>query len=142
MRFIVLLAVLLTSQFALADGEAEMNYRQGVMKSVGGHMASMGAILRGRVHFDDFKSHAGAMKELATIVPHVFPEGSGGAKSEALPAIWEDKEGFKAAMDKFVEAANGISDAAESGEMGQIGPAIQALGQACKGCHDNYREES
>jgi len=30
-------------------------------------------------------------------------------------------------------------EASSSGEMDQVGPAMQALGQSCKGCHDDYR---
>jgi cytochrome c556 len=42
-------------------------------------------------------------------------------------------------MDQFVAAANQMAVAAESGDMGQVGPAMQALGKSCKGCHDDYR---
>ena len=44
---VVMLAALSAS--AWADGEAEYKYREGIMKSAGGHMSSMVAILRGRV---------------------------------------------------------------------------------------------
>lgn len=142
MRSIALiLAALLTSQLAFGN-EAEINYRQSVMKSVGGHMSSMGAILRGRVHSEDLAIHANAMNELSRVVPNVFPEGSSGGKSEALPSVWEKPADFQKAMDAFVKAANGIAEAANSGDMGKIGPAMQSLGQACKGCHDNFRKES
>ncbi len=139
-----LIAIVLTLAFTsavFADGEADFKYRQGVMRTIGGQMTSMAAILRGKVHMENFKIHAHGMAELATIAPHLFPAGSGVDKSEALPAIWDNPDEFKAAMDKFVEAANGISAAADSENPGDIGPAIQALGKACKGCHDNFREE-
>ena len=42
---VVMLAALSAS--AWADGEAEYKYREGIMKSAGGHMSSMVAILRG-----------------------------------------------------------------------------------------------
>jgi cytochrome c556 len=141
MRTIFLIAMTLLANGVLADGEAEYKYREGVMRAVGGHMSSMGAILRGRVHFDDLKLHANAMSDLAKVVPHVFPEGSGVEKSEATSAVWENAGEFKAAMDKFVEAADGMAAAANGGDMSAVGPAIQALGQSCKNCHDNFREE-
>ncbi|XOV86013.1 MAG: c-type cytochrome [Pseudomonadota bacterium] len=140
MKFAVLVITLMFAHTTLADGEAEAKYREGVMKAIGGHMSSMGAILRGRVHSDEFGLHANAMADLAKVAPGVFPAGSGGPKTEALPAIWEKPAEFSAAMDKFVSAANGIADAANNG--GQIGPAMQALGQSCKGCHDNFRAEN
>ncbi len=135
---VVLLAA---SQFAAADPEAEIKYRQAVMESVGGHMSAMAAILRNRIRFDDLEIHAGAMADLADVVPHIFPEGSGDGETEALTDIWEEPGAFRERVDAFVSAARGMSDAAATGEMGEIGPAIDKLGQACKGCHDNFREE-
>ena len=32
-----------------------------------------------------------------------------------------------------------MAEAADSGEMSAIGPAIKKLGGSCKGCHDNFR---
>lgn len=140
-----ILAVVLTlliGHHALADGNAEYKYREGVMRTVGGQMSSLAAILRGRVHFENLKFHARGMADLAEIVPHVFPEGSGVHQSEALPAIWEQPDEFKEAVENFVKAAKGIATSAEGGDMSEIGPAMKSLGQACKGCHDNFREES
>lgn len=128
---------------AAADDEAVFKYREGVMASARGHLMSMGAILRGRVHFENFAIHARGMRDIAGVMPNVFPEGSGDvADSEALPAVWDNPEDFKAAMDAFVKAANDIAAAAESGEMSEIGPAMGALGQSCKGCHDDFKAES
>ncbi|MBD3647285.1 MAG: cytochrome c, partial [Pseudomonadales bacterium] len=72
--------LLLASPLVQANPEGEIKYRQGVMGAVGGHMSSMVAILRGQVHFDDFALHADAMADLAEVVPHCFPEGSGEGK--------------------------------------------------------------
>ena len=66
-----------------ADGEAEYKYREGIMKSAGGHMSSMVAILRGRVHFDNLAIHARGMADVAGIMPTVFPEGSRVSDTEA-----------------------------------------------------------
>ena len=134
---------LVASPLVSADGDADFKYRQGVMRTVGGQMSSMAAVLRGQVHVENLAFHARGMADLAEIVPHIFPEGSGVSKSEALPAIWEKSDEFEEAVTKFVDAANGMAKAAEagSGDMSAIGPAMKALGQSCKGCHDNFREE-
>ena len=138
---ILILASMFFSQLALGDAASEIKYREGVMEVVGGHMHAIVAILKGGVHGSDLKYHTRAMANIAGIVPDVFPEGSGKGKTEALAAIWEDKEAFAAAMDKFVKATDGIAMAGESGNISDIGPAIKALGGSCKGCHDDYREE-
>jgi cytochrome c556 len=138
---IAVILTLLISHQVLADGDADFKYREGVMRTVGGQMSSLAAILRGQVHLDNLKFHARGLADLARIVPHVFPEGSGVSKSEALPDIWERPDEFRMGVDKFVEAANNMAAAAEGGDMSAIGPAMNALGKSCKGCHDNFREE-
>lgn len=142
MKSITLLILsLLMANIVYADAEAEIKYRQAVMKSVGGHMASMAAILKGKTHLSDLKAHASSLATMATIVPNVFPEGSAEGKTEALKTIWKDSKKFKSSMDKFVKAANQMNEAASSEKMDAIGSAIKALGQSCKGCHDDFREE-
>jgi cytochrome c556 len=135
------LACLGFGQFALADGEVEAQYRASVMKSIGGHMSSMATILKNQVHMEDLVMHANGLAGLADIAPEVFPEGSNIDKSKALPAVWEKPEDFGKAMDRFVEAAEGMALAAATEEMSEIGPAIQALGGSCKGCHDDFKAE-
>ena len=128
-------------QFALADGEVEVQYRQAVMKSIGGHMASMATILKNQVHMEDLVLHARGLAGLADIAPEIFPEGSNTEKSKALPAVWENPEKFSEAMQRMVDAAEGMASAAATEDMSEIGPAIQALGGSCKGCHDDFHAE-
>jgi len=130
---------LLLSNATLADAEKDIDYRKGTMMVVGGHMKSMGTILKGRMHQSDLKIHADGMRSISRVVPSLFPAGSGDGKTEALPAIWEKPAEFKMALDKFVAAANGMAEAVDSGEMSAIGPAIQKLGGSCKGCHDDFK---
>lgn len=141
LRVFLAVVVLIQSSFVLADAEGEIAYRKGVMKVVGGHMSAMGAILRKGVHTDDLGYHADGMADIAAIAPNVFPAGSGEGKTDSLPAIWEQPEAFKVAMDKFVAAADGMSAAVDSGDRSKIGPAIKALGGSCKGCHDDFKAD-
>ena len=137
----VLLAstLLLVASSAMADAEAEIKYRQSVLKSVGGHMGAFSAILRGGVHSEDFQFHADSMARLAKIVPTIFPPGSGEGKTDALPEIWEDSADFKEKVAAFVTAADNIASVAAGDDMRAKGGAVQQLGRSCKGCHDNYR---
>lgn len=140
-KVLLVVAGLISWQAVLADDQVEAKYRQSVMKSIGGHMASMANILKNQVHTENLATHARGIAALSEIAPTVFPAGSGVDKSKALDAVWDNPEDFAAAMDRFTGAATDMSVAAETGEMSQIGPAIQALGGACKGCHDDFKEE-
>jgi cytochrome c556 len=119
--------------------EGAIDYRQHVMSAVGGHMQSMADILRQKVpHADHLAIHAGAMADLAgTVVPTLFPVGSQGG--DALPAIWNRSDDFAARLDTLGRAAADLKAAAERGD--GVAPAFQALGQACRDCHDSYRRK-
>ena len=131
------LITLVTIAPAFAD-EGAMDYRHHTMEAIGGHTSAFFDILQGKVaHSEHLALHANALAELAVITDTLFPEGSAGG--DALPAIWENPEDFAMRVAEFEEAAAGLRDTIA--EDGSIGPAAQALGQACKGCHDSYREE-
>jgi len=137
MRNAVLLAAGLMAAASYAD-EGAVDYREHTMEAVGGHMQAAVDIIRGKVsHASHLPIHAGALAELSEIVPSLFPEGSEGG--DALPEIWSNPDDFAERLTTFQEAAVGFDAAVATGE--DIGPALQALGQACKGCHDNYRKE-
>ena len=68
----------------------------------------------------------------------MFPEGSEGGRAAA--AIWEDREGFNAAMKKWQEATAAAIEAAPQTldeAKGTVGPVFGT----CKNCHDTYRVE-
>ena len=122
---------------ALAS-EGEVDYRQHTMSAVGGHMQAIADIIQGKVtHAGHMAIHANALADLADLADTLFPADSQGG--DALPAIWENGEDFQSKLAAFKEAAANFKAAAGSGDMGQIGGALQQLGQACKGCHDDYR---
>ena len=123
-----------------AASEGQVDYRQHVMAAVGGHMQAIADIVRGKVeHSGHSAVHAKALADLSEIAPTLFPAGSEGG--DTLPAVWENAEDFQAKLAAFKEAAGALRDAAVSGEPMQVGMALRDVGQACKGCHDNYRAE-
>lgn len=133
------LAMAMTAVIVTAT-EGEVEYRQHTMEAVGGHMQAAVDILRQKVpHSDHMPIHANALAELSEIVPSLFPDGSEGGDS--LPEIWEDPEDFAERLTAMREAAAGFSAAAGSTDKAALGEAFQALGQACKSCHDSYRAE-
>jgi cytochrome c556 len=120
--------------------EGEVEYRQHTMRAVGGHMQAAVDIIRQKVsHAEHMKLHAGALANLSEILPALFPGGSEGG--DALPAIWQQPDDFAERLAAIREAAAAFSSAAQSNDSAAIRQAFQAVGGACKGCHDNYRAE-
>lgn len=82
---------------------------------------------------------------LAGLAPNVnrwFPRGTGresGAKTGALPAIWQRTAQFNNQANQFTNAARGLQRAAASGNVNQVKAAFPAVGGACKGCHDTFK---
>jgi len=138
---ITILALGLAPAVLAEDIETVQKYRHGVYEAIGGHMTAIANIVRNGFRPQDLQYHANAIQGLSRIVPELFPAGSGGGDTEALPVIWEKPDEFGQRMQDFAEAADGIAAAAGSGDMRQVGGALQSLGRACKGCHDNFRKD-
>ncbi|MBU7581001.1 MAG: cytochrome c [Porphyrobacter sp.] len=71
-----------------------------------------------------------------------FPAGTStedGFKTEALPAIWQKPEEFKAAAQKLVDESAKLATLAGGGDKAAVGAQAMAMGGACKGCHDQFR---
>ena len=54
-----------------------------------------------------------------------------------MPKIWDDRSGFDAKVDAFAKAVADGRDKAKDVEGLKV--AIEAVGKACDGCHDQYR---
>jgi len=137
------LAVLFSIQ-VLADTTPEdaADYRQSIMTAMRGHVGAISMIARGLVeNHGQLVNHAKALDATAKELSDIFPEGSNVGDSEALPLIWEDPEGFEAAVAKLQNATSAFVAAAEEGDQAAIGTAFRNVGMSCRGCHDRYRAD-
>lgn len=116
--------------------------RQAIMKQKNG--ASMGALakmVKGEVDYDPAAAMAAfkTMREGITNFADLFPADSmQGGDTTASPKIWEDMDGFKAAIAKF----EGDLDAAISAnpqDKAAFMPVFGAVAGNCKSCHETYR---
>jgi cytochrome c556 len=90
------------------------------------------------------QANAGTIDQLAPQVPHWFPAGSGpesGARTEALPAIWQRPEDFARKAADFAAAARTLQAAAAGGDIANVWAAAPAVGASCKGCHEQFRQK-
>lgn len=98
------------------------------------------AIARG----DDVKTlafPAGAIAAWGKALPALFPAGATTPESKALPSVWSDRAGFEAAAAKLATEAGKLAELAKAGDSAGFAAQFQAVGGACKGCHDKYRAE-
>lgn len=128
---------------AESTGEGLIKYRKALMAANSAHAGALAGIVRGEAEHgaDDVLVHATALNAIAGLLPDAFMESAEGAETRALPAIWEDWDGFVAAAEQLQTASAALMEAAEGGDMEAIGAAFGPVGASCGGCHETYRAE-
>ncbi|NQW01182.1 MAG: cytochrome c [Rhodospirillales bacterium] len=126
---------------AYADGAADIKTRQELMKSMGGKMKALGAIMKGG-DASMLGDHTAELAAIAKKVGTVFPAGSGpeAGKTEALANIWTDPEGFNKTVAGLIAATENLAKVAASGDLQATGAAMGMVGKdGCGACHKTYR---
>ncbi len=123
---------------AHADAIAD---RKAAMKNNGAQMGVLGKTAKGEMAFDAAAVLAAftAMRQGVEGFADHFPAGSEtGGETTASPKIWEDMDGFKAALAKFtgdLDAAITAAPADKDAFMAVFGP----VAGNCQSCHEAYR---
>ena len=117
--------------------------RQNLMKEMGAQTRPIGAMMRGQEAFDLAKVQAGlkAFSDNPNKFVTLFPENSKDApKTEALPAIWENKAKFESLGNKVGQDAQtamaNIKD--EPSFKAEMGKGLQN----CGAWHNEFRKKS
>lgn len=122
---------------------AEIAERQKNFKTIADSFKAIrGELEKDAPDFAVISAQAGEINTLAQKIETLFPAGTGmgdGHDTEALPAIWEKPEEFKAAGQKLIDESASLMTLASGGDKAAVGAQAMAMGGACKGCHDNFR---
>lgn len=142
LRLAAAAALLLLGTSSIAD-HTPAHERHELMEGVRDAAKPIGLMLRGEADYDAATVMASleVWQAAGEKFGDLFPEGSQDAEgTEAAPAIWEDREGFNAALEKWKTAtARAIEANPQTLEAAR--PAVGPVFQTCKGCHDTYRIE-
>lgn len=124
--------------------QKQIEYRQALYTVMANNAGPLFAMANNKMPFDAaaFLKHAERVSFIAAILPEAFPAGSGsGAPTDALPKIWENRADFDQKMQTLGDKAAALLMAARTSELKQVQPAVAALGDACKNCHEKYRKD-
>lgn len=131
-------ATLLVAAAGDPAGDTLIPARQAAFRLSGTVFGGMkGAIDRG----DDVKALVPATKALAGwahALPGLFPAGSDGAATKALPNVWSDTAGFARAASAYADAADKLAALAAAGDQPGFAAQWGVVRQSCKACHDVY----
>ena len=129
--------------FSQAKPEVLVKQRQAAMTLQGKYFGPMAAMAQGKAPFraDVVAYNASLLDALSRMPWDGFAESTQGVKSAALPAVWSNASGFKAAQDKFHEAVQHLVSASKGGDEAAMKAAIGGVGKTCGGCHNDFREK-
>lgn len=139
LRNLFLTLAISTASIAFANDDPA-HERHEMMEGVRDAAKPVGAMLKGEKDFDagivqtSLATFANASENLGGLVP-VGSEGG-----EAAPAIWEDPDGFEAAIQEWSDAIATAVDANPQ-TLDQAKPVVGPVFGSCKNCHDSYRIE-
>ncbi len=123
-----------------ADAGSAIAGRQAAFRMSGALFNGMkGIVERG----DDVAGQAFAARSLAgwaKAIPGMFPAGSDGAPSNALPTVWSDRAGFEAKAADYAAAAAKLAELAKAGDKAGFAAQFGEVGKTCGACHDGYRK--
>ena len=129
-----------------ADPEDVVEARKGYFELLALEFGPLAAMAKGEVAYDAgvAKAHAADLVTLSKYDPtDLYAPGTAAGEvrgSEAKPEIWTNNEAFKAKGMALYEAIAALEPAAGAGQK-ELGAAVQKVGAACKGCHDDFREK-
>jgi cytochrome c556 len=125
-----------------SPAEQAINYRQAVFTVLSGNFMPIGSVLRGGEYNPAAMTRAAErVAFIATLVGDAFPVISKDGKTKAKPEIWTDQEGFAKRVRTLGDATAALAAQVrkDPGDAAAFKAAAGRVGEACKGCHDNYR---
>ncbi len=120
--------------------------RMDAMSDMGDKSKLVADMFKGKTDFDRaalvdaadaFAGHASKMAELFPDTKH----SRSGSKTEALPVIWDDWDGFNKIILEFSDASESLKEtAAKTTDAGQLKKAFFKTTKSCSSCHKRFRK--
>jgi len=128
---------------AQAKPEVLVKQRQAAMTLQGKYFGPLAGMAQGKVPYNAsvVQRNAGFLQDLSQMPWDGFDPSTKGEKSAALPAIWEKPAEFKQAAERLENESAKLAAVSKSGDEAAVKAQIGAVGKACGGCHDNFREK-
>jgi cytochrome c556 len=117
--------------------------RKAIYTLIGANFKPIGDALKGTATYDsaELVKRATRVAYFAGLVQEAFPDVSSAGDTKAKPEIWTNRTDFDKRLRDFQTHAQALVQVAanEAPSSDAFKAAAGAVGQDCKGCHDNYR---
>jgi len=120
-------------------------YRHSIMTLAASKMATIGGMAREEIPLDEtvFVKATQDLAALAGMSLDGFEMNQEiAAGSRALPEIWSNWNDFQQKNSDFVQATQGLADAATRGGFETAQGLVQGTAGTCGGCHRTYRQRT
>lgn len=133
-----------TGALAQDDFTGHLKARQGQFRILALNLGLLGGMAKGDIAYDAEAAQIAAdnMVTVTSIQQQIlWPEGSdemGVEGTRARTGIWDNMTDFESKWNDLHQATIQLAEVAGEGQQA-LGPAIGAVGGACKACHEDYR---
>jgi cytochrome c556 len=103
----------------------------------------MAGMAQGKVPFNAevVRRNAAYLDNLSRMAWDGFDPNTKDVKSAALPAVYEQGDKFKEAAARLENEAHKLYQVSQSGDENAVKAQIGAVGKACGGCHESFRQK-
>ena len=125
--------------------ETQVKLRKAAYDMMNYALGGLDAMVQGKRPYDKEEAVrlADLLAETAQFPRRFFGEGTGEGmdegKTRAKPEIWTHRADFDAKMDQMVAEAGKLRAAARGRNVAALKSQVNAVGDACDQCHENYR---
>lgn len=137
-------AVMMSGEaLAQAKPDTLVKQRQSAMTLMGKYFGPMAGMAQGKVPYNAqvVQRNAGFLDNLSRMPWDGFAENTKDVKSAALPAIWAEPTKWSDAADRLQNEASKLYAVSRSGDEAAVKAQIGAVGKACGGCHNDFRQK-
>jgi cytochrome c556 len=126
--------------------EDQIRWRQSAYHTMAWSMGRIKANVEGTYNKDQVVEAANVIQAIANSkMGYLYQPGSdkgkGWKETRLKSAFFTDKETLGKVAGNFGQQANDMAKVAASGDAAAVKAQFGKLGEACKGCHDKFREE-
>jgi cytochrome c556 len=123
--------------------EILVKQRQAAMTLQGKYFGPMAGMAQGKIPFnkDVVQRNAGFLGNLSRMPWDGFDPSTKDVKSAALPVVYNEPAKFKEAQTRLENETSKLYDVSRSGDEASIKAQIGAVGKACGGCHETFRQK-
>ena len=128
---------------AQAKPEVLVKQRQAAMTLQGKYFGPLAAMAQGKAPYNAevVKRNAGFLDNLSRMPWDGFDPSTTGVKSHAKPEVFTDSAGVKEAISRLENETHKLYEVSQKGDEAAVKAQIGAVGKACGGCHEKFREK-